>query len=96
MIRWAKLENKKVVECPMLEAAPAMENTEARIVGKTIVGDAEVSTVFLAMDHGYEGPPLWFETMVFGGKFEDYQRRYTTWEEAEQGHKEVVKMVGDE
>jgi len=50
-----------------------------------------VSTVFLGLDHNLrgEGPPILFETMVFGGECK-LQLRYTTWEEAQEGHKEIV------
>ena len=46
-----------------------------------------VSTVFLGLDHGYcGGPPILFETMIFGGPKDGYQVRYSTWDEAERGH----------
>lgn len=58
-----------------------------------------VSTVFLSLDHAYhvgteKGPPLLFETMVFGlPDGGEYQERYSTWEEAEAGHKETVRRL---
>ena len=56
-----------------------------------------VSTVFLTIDHGWgNGPPVLFETMVFGGKHGDYQERYVTWYEAEQGHRRAVHLVKGE
>jgi len=53
--------------------------------------DCRVSTVFLGLDHNHtgKGPPILFETMVFGGPMDDYMRRYATWEEAEKGHAEI-------
>jgi len=40
---------------------------EKRVVAKTEVGSMCVSTVFLGLDHRLgEGPPLLFETMIFG------------------------------
>jgi len=70
-----------------------METAE-RHVADTEVGDARVSTVFLGTAHSFGyGPPLLFETMIFGGKYDDYQRRYCTWEEAEQGHQEACDLV---
>jgi len=64
-------------------------NTAARIVGKTRVGDQEVSTVFLGLDHQYgSGPPLLFETMVFP-ECDDCQR-YSTWDQAVAGHDATV------
>lgn len=64
-------------------------------VNKTIVDDYEVSTIFLGIDHNYfsTGPPLLFETMVFGGPLDRYQRRYTTYEEALKGHDETVRLA---
>ena len=47
----------------------------------------EVSTVWLGRDHQYgDGPPLIFETMIFGGEHDEYQWRYSTRAGAEAGH----------
>jgi hypothetical protein len=61
----------------------------------TEIGNVSVSTVFLGIDHNYcaEGPPILFETMVFNGKYDQYQIRYTTWNKAKKGHKETCDMV---
>ena len=60
----------------------------------TISGDVEVSTVFLGIDHQFgDGPPLLFETMIFGGKRDQEQWRYTTWDEAEAGHDMVIASL---
>lgn len=63
-----------------------------RRVALTTVGDADVSTVFLGLDHSFRlaGPPLLFETMVFGGDLDERQWRYSTWDEAVAGHERVV------
>lgn len=54
----------------------------------------KVSTVFLGIDHQFgDGPPLLFETMVFGGKHDDYCERYSTWDEAAVGHARICRMV---
>ena len=55
-----------------------------------------VSTVFLGIDHGFGdgSPPILFETMIFGGEHDDYQMRYSTWEEAEAGHITACKKAG--
>jgi len=49
-----------------------------------------VSTVWLGLDHSFGyGPPLIFETMIFGpkGTSDDlYQYRYSTLEQAREGH----------
>jgi hypothetical protein len=53
-----------------------------------------VSTVHMVFDHQWtDGPPLIFETMVFG--IADYapQWRYSTEEEARLGHQRVVEAL---
>ena len=70
------------------------ENRDARRVATTEVGEVRVSTVFLGLDHSFgEGPPLLFETMVFGGPLDEEMDRYTTWEQAEAGHAAMVERV---
>jgi hypothetical protein len=56
---------------------------------------AKVSTVFLGLDHrfGGEGPPIVFETMVFGGALDGEQERYCTKAEALAGHEKMVARV---
>lgn len=61
--------------------------------------EVTISTVWLGINHRHdEGPPLIFETMVFGGIEENIDfgderecRRYSTIKEAIEGHKEVCK-----
>lgn len=65
-----------------------------RRIAETKVGSKIVSTVFLGVDHGFDGgPPVLFETMVFGGKFSQYMQRYCTYEGALEGHEETVNLV---
>lgn len=56
---------------------------------------AEVSTVWLGLDHRYagDGPPLIFESMVFGGGLDQFCRRYSTEEQARAGHEDVIARV---
>jgi hypothetical protein len=63
-----------------------------RVAYDDITDDCNVSTVFLGLDHNFwgEGDPILFETMIFGGPLNDYQRRYCTYAEAERGHAEAV------
>ena len=85
-----KLVDKVPVPCNMIDCS----NFDDRIVGKDSFGDVEVSTVFLSMDHSFDkGVPILFETMIFGGQYHNYQRRYSTYEEAECGHKEACYLV---
>jgi hypothetical protein len=56
--------------------------------------DAEVSTVWLGMDHAWGGgPPLIFESMVFGGNLDQEQVRYSTLAQAHAGHDDLVARV---
>lgn len=55
----------------------------------------EVSTVFIGIDHRLDGngPPLVFETAVFGPEGADIVDRYSTYAEAQRGHDRVVERV---
>lgn len=68
---------------------------EYRRVAQDYIGDVHVSTVFLPIDHGWgEGPPILFETMVFGyGGDSEYQWRYISEEDAVSGHSLIVDAV---
>jgi hypothetical protein len=72
---------------------PPRLTIEQRTVAKTKVGDAEVSTVFLWIDHSWNGgPPVLWETMIFGGLHSDYQERYTSRAAAIAGHMRAVDL----
>lgn len=56
--------------------------------------EVRISTVFLGLDRGQShGPPILWETMIFGGKYDQYQRRYTSYADAADGHVKAVEMV---
>jgi hypothetical protein len=89
------LKDKTPVEVS-LEVWAIWFGTANRTVDKTEVAPGiEVSTVFLGLDHSFgDGPPLLFESMLF----DDYDSghmtdRYSTWEEAEAGHRAMVLAV---
>jgi hypothetical protein len=65
-------------------------NRERMRVGRTEVGLSEVSTVFLTMDHGWDGVREVFETMIFGGERDGECFRYSTWVDAKAGHDRIV------
>lgn len=68
--------------------------TGNRTVGMTqITSEITVSTVFLGINRFMSGPPLVFETMVFGGPLDEYQWRYSSWDDAETGHKTAVRKA---
>ena len=62
-------------------------------------GEIVISTVFLGVDHGFlhygDHPPVLWESMIFGGPEELAGRmeRYTTAEDAAEGHKRMVETV---
>ena len=63
-------------------------------VAQDTVGDVRVSTVFLGLDHSWNGPPpVLFETMCFGGKWDEYMWRYHTWDEAIAGHQAIMESI---
>src|SRR5262245_11987790 len=66
-----------------------------RFVAEKIIGDVRISTVCIVFDHRYfgDGPPLIFETMIFGGEFDQSQWRYSSWDDAVTGHAMAVKKV---
>ena len=87
------LDGKEPVEVSDIVAWAIQFEQADRIVEQTPLSeDVRVSTVFLGRDHRFvgEGPPLLFETMVFGGKHDREEWRYSTWDEAAAGHKAVV------
>ena len=97
-----KLNGKIPVRCSMQECNLLLNDVEARRVAFTDLGTYSVSTVFLCLDHAmFGGPPMLFETMVFGDGIteaddsivENGMRRYSTWDEAEAGHNEMVAEI---
>jgi len=82
-------------ELSLMEWALSYENMteEARRVARTALdGEVVVSTVWLGLDHQWApaGPPLIFETMIFGGPLDGETWRYATEEQALAGHAYAV------
>jgi hypothetical protein len=57
--------------------------------------DVYVSTVWLGINYNFidAGPPIIFETMVFGGEYDEWQWRYETEAEARAGHVIITEGV---
>jgi len=75
-----------------------VKDISARVVAKddfrVAGGPVCVSTVWLGLDHQWgDGPPLIFETMVFGGSIEGEMERYSTEAEALAGHAAMCAKV---
>lgn len=81
----------------LFEWAELFEIYEYKMVGVTYFGPDDsirVSTTWLGLNHNYgAGPPLIFETMIFGGEHNDYMDRYSTLEEAKAGHEVACNLV---
>ena len=78
------------------ETLTLSENIANRVLGESTV---QVSTVFLRIDHGFstnnppDYKPILWETMVFGGKYDQSQWRYTSHAAAVAGHARVVRAL---
>lgn len=71
-----------------------MENAANRVVARDVVDGVTVSTVFLGLDHNWGGgPPILWETMIFGGVHEGYCERYSSQETARAGHAKALTLV---
>ena len=102
MSKWYILDNNhKPVHKPVLEAAKWMEdNPNRKTVGYDELTDlngdeVRVSTVFLALDHCWNGgKPILWETMIFGGENDQaYQERYASYEQAIEGHQKAINFI---
>jgi len=89
------LEGKTPKPVPnMMEWARWFETADRHVAKTMLPNGVRVSTVFQGLDHSFDGDtPLLFETMIFSGRYNDYQARYSTWEEAKAGHIKAVKLA---
>lgn len=89
-------ENKNPVPVDLWTYAKA-QATATHVGDDTVEIDGtkvRVSTVFLGLNHAWGNEePVLFETMIFGGEHDQYQERYHTWAEAEEGHKKALEIV---
>lgn len=98
--RYYKLdENKNAIPCSFEEFSEQykdmMEHSNLHVEDENING-YWVSTVWLGVNHNHlsDENPLIFETMIFKtGYNEIYCERYSTWAQAEEGHKKAVEWV---
>lgn len=92
-------QNKKVVTCSLEEwwdhIAGRIPDYSRQVADEEINGK-RISTVFLGLDLQWQDdrPLHIFETMVFDEDRRDiYMDRYSTWQEAEEGHKKAMQWV---
>lgn len=86
--------NNPIVEPDVLKWGKWFEKAE-RHIGLDTIGEVKVSTVFLGLDYnwGLNGSPVLWETMIFGGKHDEYQERYSSYSKALKGHQDAVELV---
>lgn len=91
-------KKKNIKECDLLEWARWFENPNNRIVKQTTIKKSKISTVFLGLDHSFsnKGKPILWETMIFGGKDDGYQERYTSEKDALKGHQKAINIIKGE
>lgn len=89
------LNGHETVPATLEEWAAFFEAADRHVSLTEIAPGVTVSTVFLGFDHswGDDGPPILFETMLFDDYGGGDQWRYSTWAEAEAGHRKVVDEV---
>lgn len=93
-------ENKQPYEVSIEESIKLYENPDMKIVQQDkLSNDVFVSTVFLGLDHRWDKssndkPVLW-ETMIFGGEYNDYQERYTSHQDAVEGHQRALALLNN-
>jgi hypothetical protein len=89
-----------VRECTLEEWADQFEDMcrkHNKHVASDIIKGNHISTVWLGSNHNYYevGKPLIFETMIFeeDSSQDIYCARYSTWDEAIEGHKKAIEWV---
>ncbi len=88
-------ENNKPIRSTIVDCGEWLEeNPERKAVKQERIGKIFISTVFLGLDHAWNSdtPVLW-ETMIFGGEHDQYQERYSSYEDALEGHQKALNLV---
>lgn len=79
--RWFEVAKNRII-CQSKDEAAAAE-------------DILISTVFIGLDHNwaFSGPPILWETLVFGGPLDGEMDRYASKEAAVAGHQRMCERV---
>jgi hypothetical protein len=78
----------------VLEWGAWFETADRHVAYTEVAAGVAVSTVFLALDHAFgDGPPILWETMIFGGPRDGAQWRYASREEAVEGHERASRVA---
>ena len=90
-------DDHEPVAAELMEWARWFETATRTVAHDELDDGTRVSTVFLGLDYGFgEGPPVLWETMIFGGEHDDDQWRYTSRESALEGHASALKLARDD
>ncbi len=81
------LKDQKPVPCQDFNEWERWYRFSSREVDRTRIGKVLVSTVFLGWNDQ-------FETKVFGGKYDQQFNRYSSWDQAYRGHRQIVLTIG--
>ena len=92
------LEWKEPKEGWLMEWAMGVETANRHLASDHLKNkkweDVHISTVFLGLDHSFwEWEPLLYESMVFGWKRDQFQERYSTYDEALEWHEKIKKVA---
>lgn len=102
---WFENSNNRIVETTdipypgaeqrRLDPTRSTKILKLPLTEKVVTNTVTVSTIFLGLDHRFSGygPPILFETMIFGGPHDEYMDRCCTWDEALKMHKRGVWLA---
>ncbi len=97
-MKWYKLNEDHTVQL-LADGSYPSETDFGNIkrVGDDTIDGQRVSTVFLHFDHGWnwdaDNAPILCETMIFGGEHDESMWRYSTWDQAKEGHDKIVHCL---
>lgn len=87
-----KLVDRVPVPCDRMENQEWLMKggRKEMVVGQDAINGYFVSTIFVdvPLPAGMQ-----FETKIFWGSHERYEKRYMTWEEAERGHQHAIQLA---
>lgn len=87
---------QNMISLPSLRLRWMFRRRSRRIASTEMVEPVRIDTVYLGASEA--GSPV-YETAIFGGRYDGYERRYRTYGAAIVGHHETVRMaarrVGD-
>ena len=91
-----RLDGHEPVACLTVgEWGEWFEHADRQVARTVCPNGVGVSTVFLGVDIQIheDGKPHLFETMIFGGRHDQAQWRWATWDDAVEGHAVAVALA---